>query len=222
MKAAIYVRVSTADQDLEQQIEVLREEVKRRGWELVGIYAEKVSGASRRRPELQRLRTDAAMRRFRAVLVWSISRLGRDLVETLTVARELFQERGVAVVSYTQAAIDMSTPNGQLVFSIFAAVAEAQLLELRQSTKRGLARAVARGVKLGRPRKGAGAHQVRHLVEINANERRYGAVARAVKQTGLSRATIKRRLAEARRTSPEGQRAEPGPALIRQSPQPAR
>lgn len=189
MKVALYVRVSTEDQDLVQQRRALEREARRRRWTVVDVYEEKVSGAAKKRPELERLRRDAKQRRFRAVLIWSTSRLGRDLVETLVIARELYQERKVALVSYTQQAIDMSTPHGQLVFDIFAAVAEAQRQELVAATKRGLAAARARGVKLGRPRKNLDPGQVAWIVQHNS-------VRFAAKAFSCSRATIQRVMAQ--------------------------
>jgi len=185
VKVALYVRVSTEDQDLEQQRRALEREARRRRWTVAGVYEEKVSGAAQKRPELERLRHHAALRRFKAVLIWSTSRLGRDLVETLVIARELWQQRKVALVSYTQQAIDMSTPHGQLVFDIFAAVAEAQRQELVAATKRGLAAARARGVKLGRPPKALDPGQVAFVVHHNS-------VSFAARAFGCSRATIQR------------------------------
>jgi len=185
LKVALYVRVSTEDQDLVQQRDVLLEEARRRGWTVAGIYEEKVSGASKKRPELARLRHDAALNRFRALLFWSISRLGRDLLETLTIARELFLERDVALVSYTQSAIDMSTPNGKLVFNVFAAIAEAQRDELVAATKRGMAARKAQGLSIGRPRLPLDPGQVAWVVQHNSK-------AFAARAFGCSRSTISR------------------------------
>ncbi len=195
MKVALYVRVSTEDQDLKQQRAALEREARRRRWKIVETYEEKVSGAAKKRPELERLRHHAALKRFKAVLIWSTSRLGRDLVETLVIARELFLERGVALVSYTQPAIDMSTPHGNLVFNVFAAVAEAQRQEIVASTKRGLAAARARGVRLGRPPKKLDAGQVAWIVQHNS-------AAFAAKAFGCSRATIQRVMARRPRPRP--------------------
>lgn len=185
MKVALYVRVSTEDQDLVQQRRALEREARRRKWTVAGVYEEKVSGAAQKRPELARLRHDAALRRFRALLIWSTSRLGRDLVETLVIARELYKQRGVAVVSYTQPAIDLSTPHGDLIFNVFAAIAEAQRQELVAATKRGMAAAAARGVKIGRPRKSLDGGQVAWIVQHNGR-------AFAARAFGVSRETIRR------------------------------
>lgn len=185
MKVALYVRVSTEEQDLEQQRRALEREARRRKWTVVGVYEEKVSGAAKHRPELARLRRDAGMRRFKALLIWSTSRLGRDLLETLVIARELWVERKVALVSFTQQAIDMSTPHGNLVFNIFAAIAEAQRQELVAATKRGMAAARARGVKLGRPPKKLDPGQVAFVVQHNS-------ISFAARAFSCSRATIHR------------------------------
>lgn len=159
-KVAIYIRVSTADQDLEQQRHELEASAAQRGWVVAGVYAEKVSGAATRRPELARLRHDAAMNRFKIVFVWDCARLGRDLLSAGIVAKELFHERGVAIVSHTQPEIDMSTPQGELVLNLWLVFAHYRRREIQEATKRGLEAARRRGVRLGRPPARLDSHQV--------------------------------------------------------------
>ena len=70
MRAAIYARVSTADQSCAMQLHELREYIERRGWTPVEEYVDTGwSGTKASRPELDRLMRDASMRRFDAVLV---------------------------------------------------------------------------------------------------------------------------------------------------------
>lgn len=184
-KVALYLRVSTEDQDLEQQREVLEAEVQRRGWQLAGVYEEKASGANARRPELARLKRDAALNRFRVVMVWDTSRLGRDLLSCALVAKELYEERGVAIVSYTQPEIDMSTAQGELILHLWLAFAQYRRREIQAATRRGMARARAQGRHVGRPRKQLDAGQVAFVVQHNS-------VSYAAKAFGCSRATIRR------------------------------
>lgn len=78
-RAAIYARVSTADQTTDNQLLRLREVAARAGWEIVQTFTETVSGASRSRPALDAMMADAARRRFDVVMAWDVSRLGRSL-----------------------------------------------------------------------------------------------------------------------------------------------
>ena len=89
MKAAIYARVSTADQNNAIQTRELTEYIQRRGWELAGIYQDTMSGAKASRPGLDKLMSDARQRRFDAVLVWKLDRFGRSLVHCVSGIQEL-------------------------------------------------------------------------------------------------------------------------------------
>ena len=80
LRAAIYARVSTQDQNCELQVRELREYAGRRGWNLVGEYVDTGwSGAKASRPQLDQLMKDSAMRRFDAVIVWKLDRFGRSV-----------------------------------------------------------------------------------------------------------------------------------------------
>src|SRR5256885_5714744 len=79
MKAAIYARVSTFDQEPENQLQELRRYVEARGWASTEYVDRGVSGTKDRRPDLDRLVADARRRRFDVVVCWRLDRLGRDL-----------------------------------------------------------------------------------------------------------------------------------------------
>jgi DNA invertase Pin-like site-specific DNA recombinase len=199
MRAALYVRVSTDGQDLAHQEADLRRELERRGWELAGVYAETVSGSSSKRPELDRLRADAAMSRFRAVLVWAIDRLGRNALEVLAIAEEL-HGRKVGLASFREPAIDTTSAIGTLVLQIGAAFAQFEKAQLSARTKSGMAGARARGAKIGRPRAVEPAHVV-YLHELNRKDALgdsgRGAIARTAAQLGVSARTVVRSLRRA-------------------------
>jgi DNA invertase Pin-like site-specific DNA recombinase len=89
IRAALYCRVSTTDQNNALQIRELTEYVQRRGWELVGTYRDTISGAKASRPGLERLMTDARLRKFDAVLVYKLDRWGRSLVHCVNGIQEL-------------------------------------------------------------------------------------------------------------------------------------
>ena len=79
MKAALYARVSTLDQEPENQLAELRRYVEARGWQATEYVDRGVSGAKDKRPALDRLLADARRRRFDAVVCWRLDRLGRNL-----------------------------------------------------------------------------------------------------------------------------------------------
>ena len=115
-RAAIYARVSTLDQEPENQLAELRQYVTARGWTAVEYVDRGVSGAKERRPALDRLIRDARRRRFDVLVCWRLDRLGRSLKHLVTLLDEL-AALGVAFVSCT-------TPAGRLQLHILAALAE--------------------------------------------------------------------------------------------------
>ena len=122
MRVAIYARVSTFDQEPENQLQELRRYVEARGWTAVEYVDRGVSGAKDRRPALDRLVTDARRRRFDVVVCWRLDRLGRNLKHLITLLEDL-QALGVAFVSLAEG-IDATTPAGKLQMHILGAIAE--------------------------------------------------------------------------------------------------
>src|SRR5260221_4627613 len=151
MKAAIYARVSTVDQEPENQLHELRRYVEARGWTAVEYVDKGVSGATDRRPALDRLLADARRRRFDVVVCWRLDRLGRNLKHLITLLEEL-QALGVAFVSLAEG-IDATTPAGRLQMQILGAIAEFERGRIVERVRAGLARAKAQGQRLGRPRR---------------------------------------------------------------------
>ena len=101
MKAAIYARVSTLDQEPENQLQELRRYAGARGWTAVEYVDRGVSGAKDRRPALDQLLADAKRRRFDVLVCWRLDRLGRILKHLITLLDEL-QVLGVAFVSLAE------------------------------------------------------------------------------------------------------------------------
>ena len=112
MKAAIYARVSTLDQEPENQLAELRRYTQARGWEATEFVDHGVSGAKDRRPGLDRLVTDAKRRRFDVLVCWRLDRLGRNLRHLILLLDDL-QAIGVGFVSLAEG-IDATTPAGRL------------------------------------------------------------------------------------------------------------
>lgn len=184
MRVALYLRVSTDDQTHEHQRAELLTEAERRGWEVADVYAEKVSGASQKRPELERLVHDAALSRFKVLFVWRVDRLGRSVLQLVNVLDQL-ERRGVQLVSHRDG-IDTTTPMGKAFFHIAGVFAELERNAVRERTVAGLNTARRKGKTLGRPRK-ASADRVRYLLQLNA-----GAVAATARQLGVSVSTVQR------------------------------
>jgi DNA invertase Pin-like site-specific DNA recombinase len=150
MRAAIYARVSTLDQEPENQLQELRRYAEARGWTVQEYVDKGVSGAKDRRPALDALLKDAKRRKFDVLVCWRLDRLGRNLKHLITLLDEL-QALGVAFVSLAEG-IDATTPAGKLQMHILGAIAEFERERIRERVLAGLQRAKRQGTKLGRPR----------------------------------------------------------------------
>lgn len=150
-RIAIYARVSTRNgQNTEMQLEELRAYCSRRGWELAGEYTDNgISGAREQRPALDRLLADCRRRLVDAVVVYRYDRFARSLRQLVN-ALEEFRGLGIDFISLHES-VDTSTPNGRLVFGIFASIAEFERELIRERVKSGIQAARAKGKRLGRP-----------------------------------------------------------------------
>ena len=152
-RAAVYVRVSTDKQTIENQLRELRQIAECRGWEVIHEYQDAgVSAAKGReaRPGLDEMLKDAQRRRFDIVMAWAIDRLGRSLIDLLGTIQAL-EACGVDLY-LDQQSIDTTTPAGRLMFQITGAFAEFERSMIRQRVRAGLKRAVESGKQLGRPK----------------------------------------------------------------------
>jgi DNA invertase Pin-like site-specific DNA recombinase len=148
-RAAIYVRVSTAEQGTGLQETELREYVESRGWSCVVYRDQGQSGAKNDRPALTALLNDLRRRKADVVVVWALDRLARSLKHLLTIAEEC-RLLGVDLVSLRQN-IDTTLPAGRLTFAVLGAVAEFEREMLRERVKAGMAQARRAGKRVGRP-----------------------------------------------------------------------
>jgi DNA invertase Pin-like site-specific DNA recombinase len=179
MKAAIYARVSTFEQEPENQLAELRRYASARDWASTEYVDRGVSGAKDRRPELDRLLADAKRRRFDVLVCWRLDRLGRNLRHLITLLDEL-QALGVAFVSLAEG-IDATTPAGKLQMHILGAIAEFERARIAERVRAGLQRARAQGRRLGRPRK------ARAAIAIPGGSVRAAAVAWGVSKSTAAR-----------------------------------
>lgn len=193
-KTVIYARVSTSNhgQDAGMQIRELEQFALARGWELVDTYVDTgISGAKDSRPELNRLMVDAGRRRFDAVLVYRYDRFARSL-RHLVNALEEFRALGIDFISLHEG-VDTTTPNGRLVFGIFASIAEFERELIRDRVKSGLRNARAKGKTLGRPRVNMDSTRIRRRQAEGASLRQIAG------ELGVSASLVHKTLAESRR-----------------------
>jgi DNA invertase Pin-like site-specific DNA recombinase len=149
-RAAIYTRVSTADQHPEMQEEELVRYVTGRNWALHKKYSDKgVSGAREKRPGLDALLDDCRRRKVDVVVVWKFDRFARSLKQLVN-ALDLFRQLNIGFVSCTEA-IDTSLPHGEMLFQIIGAIAQWERSLIAERVRAGLQHARTKGQRLGRP-----------------------------------------------------------------------
>jgi DNA invertase Pin-like site-specific DNA recombinase len=143
-RVALYVRVSTDEQSVENQIRELTQVAERRGWHVVEIYRDAgISGAKGRaqRPGLDAMLKDASRRKFDVIMSWAIDRLGRSLIDLLGTIQHL-ETCGVDLY-LDQQQIDTTTPTGKLLYSITGAFAEFERNIIKQRVNAGIKRRLA-------------------------------------------------------------------------------
>jgi len=150
VKVAVYLRVSTTDQDPETQGREVRQFVHAHGWEVAETYRDVgVSGAKARRPALDQLLKDAWRGAFAAVVVWDLSRMARSTLHALQLLQE-FEQMRVRLIAVKQT-FDTDTPLGKAFFTLAAMFAELERSILIERVRAGMARARAEGKRIGRP-----------------------------------------------------------------------
>jgi DNA invertase Pin-like site-specific DNA recombinase len=154
-RAALYARVSTPNghQDPDVQLQAIREVAARAGWEIVETYIDHgISGAKGRdkRPAFDRLLNDGTRRKFNLVAAWSVDRLGRSLQDLVAFLGDL-KAAGCDLYLHVQA-LDTTTSAGKALFQMLGVFAEFERAIIQERVHAGLAKARAKGKKLGRPR----------------------------------------------------------------------
>lgn len=151
MRVALYVRVSTGDQTVENQEAELRRVAGLRGWEIVGVFDDcGISGTKGRdkRPAFDRLLRGVNRRDFDMVAAWSVDRLGRSLQDLVGFLGEL-HAAGVDLYLDRQG-LDTSTPAGKAMFQMLGVFAEFEASIIRERVRAGIKRAREKGTKSGR------------------------------------------------------------------------
>lgn len=175
-----YARVSTIDQNPNAQ----RDALKLAGCEK--IVTEKISGASVKRPKLEKLLR--SLDTGDVLTVWRLDRVGRSLPHLLNVVGDL-KERDIGFQSLNET-IDTTTANGELIFHLFASMAQFERSLIVERTQAGLVAAKKRGVRLGRP-PALKTAQIKHARKLIESGERPSAVAGTL---GIDRSTLYRAL----------------------------
>jgi len=132
---AIYCRVSTTEQNLDNQIESCKTFASLQKYKVYKVYMEKISGTKDSRPELNDLMFDSRKGLFDVVIVWKLDRLGRSLRHLLNITEE-WQKQGIDFVCVSQG-FDTTTASGKMVFQILGAIAEFERELISERTKAG-------------------------------------------------------------------------------------
>ena len=189
VRVALYARISTLNhgQDPEVQLRELRSYCERRGFEIAGEFIDKgISGSREQRPALDKLMAVCRKRLVDAVVVYRYDRFARSLRQLVN-ALEEFNSLDIDFISLHEG-VDTSTPNGRLVFGIFASVAEFERHLTRDRICSGLAAAKAKGKRVGRPRVAVDAVRIASL-------RREGySWSQITAKTGVTKGTAQRAL----------------------------
>ena len=189
MKVALYLRVSTSHQTVENQENKLRAFADSRGWEVVNVYKDEgLSGDKTDRPAFLEMVHDGKSGHYQCLLVFQLSRLGRSLRHIISTIAELNDANvGVYCMSEHISTMD-DNPYSKVTLAIFGALAEVELGLIRERVRAGVKRAQDNGVKFGRPHVGFDIGRAMQLRKEGVSIRKIA------KQLGVSKSTLSLRL----------------------------
>jgi DNA invertase Pin-like site-specific DNA recombinase len=191
--AALYVRVSTDKQTIQNQIAALTAIAEARGWEVVQVYQDAgVSGAKGRkdRPGLDSMLRDASRRKFDVAMVWAIDRLGRSLIDLLDTIQTL-EACGVDLY-LDQQSLDTTTPAGKLMFQVCGAFGEFERSIIRQRVIAGMRQAKLNGPRPGKKAIGRPLNDPAAIDVARAELARGTGILKVAKMVGLGTGTVQR------------------------------
>ena len=198
-RAAIYCRVSTVDQSCARQERDLAAFATRAGYEVVGVFKETGSGVRLDRVERGRVLALAQAREIDTILVTELTRWGRSTLDLMQTLKQL-RAWHVSLIAQTGWTFDLSTPQGKMIASVLASIAEFERDLTSERVKSGIAAAKARGQILGR-RPGQRPKSDRlgaKVLALVAEGRSYRLIGR---QLGLSKNTVADIVRRSRATS---------------------
>jgi DNA invertase Pin-like site-specific DNA recombinase len=154
MKVAIYARVSTDEQTEQNQVPILEEWARQRGYVVYDTYRDIGSAWQKAdQKELSRLIEDARKGRFSVVIVWALDRISRGGIGKMFTVLDTLKRYNVRVISHQETWTDVPSELQPLLFSIFAWIAEQESKRISARTKLGMERARTQGKHIGRPKK---------------------------------------------------------------------
>ena len=186
-KVAIYCRVPTLDQTINNQLLELRDHCSKMGWEVVKEYSDEgLSGTLSRekRPALNALIKDAYRKRFDSVVCWDISRIGRSMKELVLFLSDM-KDRDIGICSVRQG-FDTSTSMGEIMFQFVGILSSWEREMIRERTLAGLERAKSEGKTLGR-RKVTNDTMTAKIIELRTAKKSIRDIA---SEAGVSRGTV--------------------------------
>lgn len=150
MTIIAYTRISTDQQDLEKQKHLLLDYAQKQGW-LINEFIE-VAVSSKKSTKIRKIdELNEKLKKGDVLLVAELSRLGRNMLETLNIINTL-SEKGIKIVFVRQPELSTNSTHAKLLLAIYSYFAESEREYISIRTKQGLAAAKAKGVKLGRPK----------------------------------------------------------------------
>jgi putative DNA-invertase from lambdoid prophage Rac len=183
MRAALYARVSTYDQQtLPLQIASMQQYAQQRGW-IISHEIQEVASGTKKRPLREALLIAAHKREIDVIIVWKLDRWGRSLPDLISSFEDL-HALNVGFISITEA-LDLTTPSGRALAAMLAIFASFERDVLRDRVKAGIAHAKLLGKPHGRPSTTAKhVEQIRSLFAAGVSKREIS------KRLGISRASV--------------------------------
>ena len=152
MKCVLYLRVSTTEQVVENQLPALKNFASKKEWDIVEIYSEEESAwKSGHQHELVRLKKDARLHNFDYLLVWALDRLSREGPTAILNLVNTLKGYNVKVISYQESWTEAPGELGELLYALAGWVAKMESQRRSERTKAGQARARLEGKQIGRP-----------------------------------------------------------------------
>lgn len=201
IRAAVYLRVSTESQELENQRAEIAPFIERRGWELVYAFEDTVSGGKteKDRPGFVAMLKAAHQRKFDILVFWALDRLTREGTRATLNYLQRLESKGVQYVSYQEQWLDSTGPFRDVMVAMFATLAKQERARISERTVAGLNIARAKGKRLGRPP--LPEETVRTVLSLS---RDLGIGARKIaKRTGFPLGTVSAILSRSRRPEPD-------------------
>ncbi len=194
-QTALYLRVSTREQTTENQERELRAWADRLGLKIVRVYADTASGARGDRAALAAVLAGAHRRDFDVLLIWSLDRLSREGIGSMTRYMDQLRAAGIQVMSHQETWVDTASPVWDLLVAVFAWVAQQERQRIGERVRAGQARARAQGIHLGRRPRVVDLEELRQRRVAGQGWRR---IARAMK---APTSTLRRKWEECQKSS---------------------